>query len=84
MARAEIEPDREERIDMEIIVDAYDEEERRIINLTSICSFISSLLTIGGGAWLGRILTAQLSKYWLQLLSGLLLIGLGTYEYFGV
>ncbi len=54
------------------------------IHLTSICSFLSSLLTIGGGAWLGRILTSQLSKHWLQLLSGILLIGLGTYEYFGV
>ncbi len=30
MSRAEIDPDREERIDMNIIVDAYNEEERRI------------------------------------------------------
>ena len=63
--------------------------------LTSSFSTLSSLLTIGGGAWLGNGLAnfsrnhlefpsglANFSRNRLEFLSGLLLIALGLYEYF--
>ncbi|MFW6295829.1 MAG: manganese efflux pump [Halothece sp.] len=49
--------------------------------LTSCFSFGSSLLMIGGGAFLGQVLTAKFSGSRLELVSGILLICLGIYEY---
>ena len=46
--------------------------------LTSCLSFLSSLLMIGGGSLLGKFI-AQYSG--LEVISGVLLIGLGLYEY---
>ena len=45
--------------------------------LTSFFSFISSLITIGGGYLIGKILTSNLSSHGLGLISGSLLILLG-------
>lgn len=49
--------------------------------VTSVCSFFSSLLTVGGGFWLGSWLSQRLSGSRLELVSGTLLIILGLYEY---
>lgn len=49
--------------------------------VTSVCSFLSSLLTVGGGFWLGSWLSQRLSGSRLELVSGTLLIILGLYEY---
>ncbi|MGK7875263.1 MAG: manganese efflux pump [Xenococcaceae cyanobacterium] len=49
--------------------------------LTSCFSFLSSLLTIGGGSFLGNLVTSRFSGSRLELLSGILLISLGLYEY---
>lgn len=51
------------------------------ILLTSGLSFLSSLLLIGGGAWLGQLVTSQFSGSRLEWLSGALLIALGLYEF---
>lgn len=48
--------------------------------LTSVCSFFSSLLTVGGGFWLGSWLAQLFWKNRLELFSGALLIALGLYE----
>ncbi|MDY6939624.1 MAG: hypothetical protein SWY16_18475 [Cyanobacteriota bacterium] len=50
-------------------------------SLTSSFSFCSSLLTIGGGVFLGRLFSSWRSGGRLDIVSGLLLIGLGLYEY---
>ena len=50
--------------------------------LTSVLSFLSSLLTIGGGFFLGNLIATQFSGRRLEFVSGLLLIGLGIYEFF--
>ena len=49
--------------------------------LTSCLSFFSSLLTIGGGFLLGNLVTSRFSGSRLEFISGILLIGLGLYEY---
>ena len=49
--------------------------------LTSGLSSFSSLLTIGGGVFLGAIATTQIPQHRLEWASGLLLIGLGLSEY---
>ncbi|MDB9315534.1 manganese efflux pump [Spirulina sp. CS-785/01] len=48
--------------------------------LTSSFSFLSSLVTIGGGMLLGKWATRQLTGNWLSWVSGLGLILLGIYE----
>ena len=50
-------------------------------SLTSSLSFGSSLLTIGGGVFLGQLFSSFRSGGRLDIVSGLLLIGLGVYEY---
>lgn len=50
------------------------------LGLTCSCSFFSSLLTIGGGAFLGRLALQNLPGKGLTGVAGLLLIGLGIYE----
>lgn len=52
------------------------------VTLTSVFSFLSSLLTIGGGFFLGNAIAQQFSGRRLEFVSGLLLIGLGIYEFF--
>ena len=49
-------------------------------SLTSSLSFGSSLLTIGGGVFLGQLFSSLRSGGRLDIVSGLLLIGLGLYE----
>lgn len=51
------------------------------ILLTSALSFLSSLLLIGVGAWLGQVVTSQFSGSRLEWLSGAFLIALGLYEF---
>lgn len=51
------------------------------VYFTSVCSFISSLIMIGGGAALGNTIAVKLSQNRLSLASGFLLIGLGIYEF---
>lgn len=50
------------------------------LGLTSGCSFLSSLLTIGGGALLGKWAIRYFRSDRLAWVAGLLLIGLGLYE----
>lgn len=50
--------------------------------LTSCFSFLSSLLTIGSGSYLGRLIVFNSPNGTLELVSGFLLISLGVYEYF--
>ncbi|MBP0022231.1 MAG: manganese efflux pump [Cyanobacteria bacterium SBLK] len=50
------------------------------LGLTSGCSFLSSLLTIGGGALLGKWAIRYLRSDRLTWVAGLLLIALGLYE----
>ncbi|MGK7928583.1 MAG: manganese efflux pump MntP family protein [Spirulina sp.] len=50
------------------------------LGLTSSCSFLSSLLTIGGGVLLGKVATQYFRSDCLAWIAGLLLIGLGIYE----
>lgn len=52
------------------------------LGLTSGCSFLSSLLTIGGGALLGKWAIQYFRSDRLTWIAGLLLIGLGIYEGF--
>ncbi len=49
--------------------------------LTSCLSFTSSLLMIGGGEFIGRAFATYYSGRKLELVSGVLLIFLGIYEY---
>lgn len=49
--------------------------------LTSCLSFLSSLIMIGGGAYLGNLATTYVSGKKLEFVAGILLIGLGFYEY---
>ncbi len=49
--------------------------------LTSCLSFVSSLLMIGGGAFLGKAFATYYSGHRLELISGILLVFLGIYEY---
>jgi putative Mn2+ efflux pump MntP len=51
------------------------------IVLTSSFSFLSSLLTIGGGFFLGNLIVARFSSNRLEFVSGILLISLGIYEW---
>ncbi len=51
------------------------------IGLTSCLSFASSLLMIGGGAFLGKVFATYYSGYRLEFISGVLLFFLGVYEY---
>lgn len=51
------------------------------VALTSVLSFLSSLLTIGGGFFLGNLIATKFSGRRLEFVSGLLLIGLGIYEF---
>ena len=51
--------------------------------LTSSLSFGSSLLTIAGGWWLGKVFTRSFSGHKLEIIAGFLLIVLGVYEYLG-
>ena len=52
------------------------------VSLTSSLSFASSLLTIGGGFFLGKIFSSWRSGSGLDVVAALLLLGLGLYEYF--
>jgi putative Mn2+ efflux pump MntP len=52
------------------------------LSLVSCCSFLSSLLTIGGGSWLGKIATQQCSRDRLEFAAGIILISLGIYQSF--
>jgi len=52
------------------------------ITLTTAFTFIISLLAISGGFWLGDNMSFRFSGLWSGILSGVLLIGLGIYEYF--
>ena len=51
------------------------------IVVTSCCSFLSSLLMIKLGSNLGNFVTIYFSKNKLELVSGIILIVLGFYEY---
>lgn len=51
------------------------------IGLTSCFSFTSSLLMIGGGAFLGKAFATYYSEHKLEFISGILLVFLGVYEY---
>lgn len=50
------------------------------IAMTSGLSLVSSLVMIGGGVWLGRLLTRQWQRCRLDWLAGLGLVILGLYE----
>lgn len=50
--------------------------------LTSCCSFVSSLLMIKVGSYLGNFVTIYFLGNKLELVSGIILIFLGFYEYF--
>jgi putative Mn2+ efflux pump MntP len=52
------------------------------IVLTAVLTFAFSLLAIIGGYFMGDRLTAKMTGIWTGILSGLLVIGLGIYEYF--
>lgn len=52
------------------------------IPLTATLTYAFSLLTVTWGYWLGDSLTFKITGIWLELLSGLLMIILGIYEYF--
>lgn len=52
------------------------------IPLTTAFTFSASLLAINGGFWVGDSMSFRLSGFWPGILSGVLLIGLGIYEYF--
>lgn len=50
------------------------------LGLASCCSFLSSLLTIGGGSFVGKMMTQNFNRDRLELATGILLIGLGIYQ----
>jgi putative sporulation protein YtaF len=52
------------------------------ILLTSGCSFLSSLLAISLGAFLGKTISSLFSRNKLEFIAGLSLTCLGIYEYF--
>jgi putative Mn2+ efflux pump MntP len=52
------------------------------IVLTAVLTFAFSLLAIVGGYFMGDRLTAKMTGIWAGILSGLLVIALGIYEYF--
>ncbi len=52
------------------------------IPFTTAFTFSASLLAINGGFWVGDSMSFRLSGFWPGILSGVLLIGLGIYEYF--
>ncbi len=54
------------------------------IMLTSSFSFVSSLITIGLGTFIGQAIITVFSKNKLELVAGLLLIIVGIYEFLGV
>ncbi|MGK7926642.1 MAG: manganese efflux pump [Spirulina sp.] len=50
------------------------------LGLASCCSFLSSLVAIGGGTLLGKMVTQNFSRDRLELMTGMLLMGLGIYQ----
>jgi putative Mn2+ efflux pump MntP len=54
------------------------------IVLTSVLTFIFSILAIVAGYFMGDRLSASMTSIWTGILSGLLVIALGIYEYFVV
>ncbi len=52
------------------------------LGMTSILSLVSSLALMAGGVWVGRLLNHQLRNLPLMTLAGVVLMGLGFYEYF--
>jgi putative Mn2+ efflux pump MntP len=52
------------------------------IVLTSVLTFIFSILAIVAGYFMGDRLTANMTTVWTGVLSGLMIVALGIYEYF--
>ncbi|MEM9540166.1 MAG: hypothetical protein AAGA60_11785 [Cyanobacteria bacterium P01_E01_bin.42] len=52
------------------------------LGLASCCSFLSSLLMLGGGSLMGKMMTESFNGDRLELATGILLIGLGIYQGF--
>ncbi|MBP0019826.1 MAG: hypothetical protein J7647_20015 [Cyanobacteria bacterium SBLK] len=50
------------------------------LGLASCCSFLSSLLTIGGGSYIGKMMTQSFNRDRLEFAAGIFLIGLGIYQ----
>lgn len=52
------------------------------IVFTAVLTFVFSILAVVGGYFLGDRLTANMTSIWTGIISGLMIVGLGIYEYF--